>query len=292
MKNNQEDLNSRISKVDQFIKLVNKEHEDTSSMERLQEDDTIKLRKLSVERDKASEEILGEMIGRLYTKSIPLDDDYKDGNETMLKNDMQEFMKTRGGCQYYAAEAIKRTKSPLLKRMVESAEDIAKAHYIEPAKNISDISIADLDYKMTDEEDEKIDQITSDMEFDEISTVIKNNVKETIMNEIDKAKEEEADKEKLQSELNENDELTSESAIENAITKYKVHHPRIHEPSLFEAILVSKNKMITESTSDNMDMAFAETIREYTQHTVAKTLRLDSYTPRNITNMVNEYLKK
>lgn len=291
MEKNKE-LDGRISKVNEFIKLVKNEEEVIKSENILKGDPTIKLRKLSTERNNATEEILTEMICRLYAKSLPLDDDYKDGNIETLKNDMREFMTTRGGTQYYVAEAIKRTKSPLLKKMVESAENMAKAHYIEPAKKISEINIDDLDYKMSDEEDEKIDVISSDLEFDEISDIVKNNVKETIFNEIEKAKVEEEDNEKLQEELNSNDEITSESAIDKAIARHKVHHPKIHQPSLFEAILVSKNKLVTESSSDNMDMAFAETIREYTQHTIAKTLKLDMYNPMTITKIANSYLTK
>lgn len=281
------ELNTRMSKVNEFINAVKKEQELAAYKTKLDADPARKAVVLSQKRNEACEEILIEILSRLFVKALPLDEEYGDCN----KNKMRAFLMPHGNCCEYIAEAIKKTNSPLLKRMMESAKTMATEHYMEKAKKLNEINIQDLDYHMTEEEDKKIDEISADMELDEVANIIKNNVQKTVLTEIDRAKREQKAQQDLQDELNKDEDMVSESAIQTELAKRRFKNPKIHQPSLFEAILINNSSVFGESVATDLDAAFAETICEYTAHSVAKALKLGNYSAANVKNLANTYLK-
>lgn len=278
-----------------FIDSIEKEKKHNDYLTKIKCNPEIKIKKLNVSLNKSKEDILSSLLCKLYKDSLPLDDEYKEANDYAFKNDVVDFMNKKGGSIFYIKEAIKKTKSPRLIKMLEACERVAKDEYNKKALSISDLSEEDLDYRPNADTENSIMNIAKDMEFDEISEIIKNNVKQTVLNEIEKTKKEEEERELLNNELSQNDEVTSESAIEKAIQLKYPKREKIYQPSLFEAILMSNYKLVHESGYSFMmtaDDALAKTIREYTLLTLSKTLMLESYSLPTLKKMANDYLKK
>ena len=70
-----------------------------------------------------------------------------------------------------------------------------------------------------------------------------------------------------------------------------MNRPRTYEPSLFEAIMLSKTQVYGESvTGEEIDQAFAETVMEYTALNVLKALKMESFDRGRVQDLANEYL--
>lgn len=282
-------IETRFDTVNRFINSLEEEKRIKQCKDQSTNDIGMKLMKLRNEKLKYRDNIAVDIIARLYVKSLPLDHEYVDGHHDVLKDDMKNFINHKGGFKYIT-DAQSRTNSKLLKSIIEAAEQISNDHYTKPSNNISEINIKDLDYDM-DEDDEKIEKITDSLEFDEISIIIKDNVKNTILDEIEKSQREEDASKKIQEELNVDDGITTESAITKEISRRTFNHDKIYQPSLFEAIMIGKSKYVTESVLEqDRDAVFTESIREYTQHMVCKTLRLSEYFPKSIKELTSTYL--
>ena len=94
----------------------------------------------------------------------------------------------RGGMQYITDAC---SKSPALKKAMTAVEKACDKKFMDKEMKLSDVDPKDLDYRFdADEEKSILDKIESDSEFDTISNVIKKNVEDDAVKEIEKAKKE------------------------------------------------------------------------------------------------------
>ena len=158
----------------------------------------------------------------------------------------------------------------------------------------------DLVFKMDGETEKKIDVINQDLELDDIAKVISDNVRNTAMSEINRAKEEKENMKQIETDLANDINVKSEAAIEREL--------------LFEGIMIGKmNKLsyTTESTDDVYlynamkdytgafyeggesataeEIAFVESVRELTLLSMERALKIKKYSLQDIKNLANEY---
>lgn len=282
------EISSREDKLMGFMSQLEQEVRAQEENEMYERDPVFKHRKLEKCKEKCRKHCINEFFGRLYLNALPLDDDYKECHAEELKEAMAKFIDANGG-EKFISERISETNSGILKTILETADQIVMNYENRISEDFDNLTVSDLDYNPTEEDNKLIDKISGDLEFDEIQEIIKNRVKDTVTEEIERSRYEEEKKKELQEELANDETITDEVALEAALAERQFNDGKIYQPSLFEAILNNKMGMITESTSDAMDTAFGNAVAEYTVHATAKALRLNNYDPSYVINLTNQY---
>lgn len=308
------------SKVFDFMQAV----EDQKAMDKQDEDfknsTNYKLRKLDENREIVNKEHLEEIFSRIFKDAVPLSDDYKNANKENLKNYFNDFIKNRNpnGLQFYIHEALKKNNSPFVKKILEAVEDITKNEYTDKALNIDDIKPNELVFNSPYDNTTKIDIVGKDLEIPELVNVIKNNVKQTALSEITRAKKEKEMLKNVEAELVNDINVDTPEKVEEAVELRGLTKKKDYVPTLFEGVMIASiNKInylfesgkmqneniygaLDEYKSDNYiktesvygsieDLAFIEAVKEYTCLSMLKALKLESFDIRYVNDLANEY---
>lgn len=290
-----DDLKQRENKVFDFMDEVNKQRENQASMDAYKNSEIYKKRCLDKEMQNAKDTCLNYIFADVYKNSIPLDPDYKSLHSDELDREMKDFINKKvadQGATVYVKEAIKKG-NPVMKRLMEAVEDFVNSVYLERCLNIKNINPDDLNFHFGYDEKKKMDSISRDLELDDISKIIQDNVKRTTEFEIQKAKEEKEEVGQLESNLANDDSITEESAIDTILALKNAKRPKVYIPSFFESIMIknfNKASAMMES-GENTDPyeIFCESVREFTRHNVLKALKLEVYDRSVIRRMSTEF---
>ena len=105
--------------------------------------------------------VLENVIESIYYDALYLDDDFKEYNSAAIRESVHDFLTERGGYKYIQ-EAYNRTKSPLLKSIMEICEETTREVSQRKIKECNDKannkqSLDDIKlFDMTDVEQEKL----------------------------------------------------------------------------------------------------------------------------------------
>ena len=284
-------LEQRESLVMDFIKNKNNATALKKDLEDIQSTPDIKLRKLDSECNKGISVCLDTILGKVYKDALPFEDPQRNCSDDSARDAIHDYIDKRTNgktSEYYVREAIKRTGSSTLKKMLLEAEKIVNEFYSEKAKDIGTINIKDLNFNMNKSE-EDVDKITKKLELDEISEIIRSNVEKALKDEADKAQREAEYTKKIEDSLAEDISVTDDTSMEAALDKINIlNTPTIYQPSLLEAIMIKNASVMNESASDNS--IIIESIHEYTKLNISKALKLERFTMRDITEIANSYI--
>lgn len=285
------DLDNRESRVLDFINRRNQEASKIKQMQDISNNPELQLRKINKEAENGKSICLNTLLGRLYKDALPYDDPTKNMSDDAARDIMKNFISDRTGgkdTEFYFREAIRRNNSTQLKNMLTEAEKISKDFVKQKSKDIGTINMQDLNFNMN-LDDEKLNDISKNLELDEIADIIHNNVQKALQDESDKAKKEEEETQKIEDALTDDDSVTDEASMESAIARMKMNNqPQIYQPSLFESIMIGKTKTMTESV-DGRDVIY-ESIEEYTKLNIIKALRLEKFDMNSIKKMADNYV--
>ena len=276
-----------INRVNTISKAKKLENERINSPE-------MKLRKLKNERDNANGVCIDMILGKIYKDALPFEDPDKNCSDADAAKAMHDFIADRcdKGTEYYVREGIKRSKSPVLNDMLESVQKITKAFYAEKAKDIGQISIEDLDYRVENDA-EKLTKLGKDLEFEDLSEVIQNNVQQALQAEKERADREAEYNKQLEDSLTNNLEVKDEATLDAAISKIaRRRTPEVYQPSLMEAIMVNKINQFMESGNANNKGPVHEAVHEFTKWNIIKALKLESFSVDDVRKLAKEYCKK
>lgn len=204
--------------------------------------------------------VLENVIGSIYYDALYLDDDFKEYNSAAITESVHDFLNERGGYKYIQ-EAYNRTKSPLLKSIMDICEETAREvsqrkikECNEKANNkqsLDDIKIFD----MTNDEKEKLNYDKDTIGIDKISSVIK----DKILNVVKEEKKREAEHveliEEIENQLSEDDEVKDEKAVAEALSSIFVQNSNLEEGTLFNSILRKNYKNVIESGYDSLTLS-------------------------------------
>ena len=123
------------------------------------------------------------LIIDIYTKILPLDDEYKDRNKGVMNHDVDSMLATKDmtPTQYFTT-AYQNTKAPLLEFVLRATDNIARS-YIEEADEIFKKAEEDKVNPVvpdTDEVEEQIVEVEKDAEYEDFV----NNLKKKTVNKI------------------------------------------------------------------------------------------------------------
>ena len=303
------------TKVLNFIDELEQERRNEVDNNRFKDSISYKYNCLNNAKKDGVEECLSKSFEKFYLDAIPLNDEYKTANHDDLCNDVHDFIKKNGAksMTYYVGEA--RKKSPVMKKLYESVEKLVDDKFKEKEEKINETKPElDLVFKMDGETEKKIDVINQDLELDDIAKVISDNVRNTAMSEINRAKEEKENMKQIETDLANDINVKSEAAIERELSLRGINQKAVFQPSLFEGIMIGKmNKLsyTTESTDDVYlynamkdytgafyeggesataeEIAFVESVRELTLLSMERALKIKKYSLQDIKNLANEY---
>ena len=312
---NKGERNMDNTKVLNFIDELEQERRNAVDNNRFKDSISYKYNCLNNAKKDGVEECLSKSFEKFYLDAIPLNDEYKTANHDDLCNDVHDFIKKNGAksMTYYVGEA--RKKSPVMKKLYESVEKLVDDKFKEKEEKINETKPElDLVFKMDGETEKKIDVINQDLELDDIAKVISDNVRNTAMSEINRAKEEKENMKQIETDLANDINVKSEAAIERELSLRGINQKAVFQPSLFEGIMIGKmNKLsyTTESTDDVYlynamkdytgafyeggesatpeEIAFVESVRELTLLSMERALKIKKYSLQDIKNLANEY---
>lgn len=307
-------------RVFNFIDTIEKERQNELADERFKTSDVYKRRIIDSAKENAANECLSKIFEKFYIDAVPLNDDYKCAYHDGLCNDVHKFASDRTDgktLSYYVGEAIKSGSVPA-KRIMESVTKIVDEYYADKEANLGDINTEDdLVFKMDDDTEQKLNVINRDLELDDLSQIISDNVRVTAASEIARAKAEKEKIKEVERELSDNLSVNNESAIETELELRGMSKKKFFQPSLFEGIMINKLNNVTaesasstylydtlemygmtESTVDKFatpeEIAFTESVREYTLLNIIKSLKLENCfnNLQNIRDLATEYAQK
>lgn len=249
-------------------------------------------------RDKKKEgvhNVAEKVLTTIYANSLPLDAEHKAIYESSINSTIMDHIRKSGSVDTYdyLEKAAKRGSLPA-KTICESAErvmtEICNKYYTE-----EDLDPDDID--MTPESENvmsAVTKITSDMNADEVSTAIENNVKATIAKEMEISKQEDEKLAELEKQLSDDDSVQEESAIDTALHLAGFGAKNIYKPQLFTSIMMGKVKTFTEDGDLEGDAiqkkAFYESVKELAALQTLNTLGCIDINIYNVDKVAAKYL--
>ena len=239
-----------------FIDEVNKQNTLSNSYDAINNDPNIKLRRLGETKQQGKELCMYSILSRLCSNSIP-EINGRIANTPDLDKVVRDYVARRTNGQnidFYVKEAIKRNpkNTEAIKNIYESVNKIVDNMYIEKELHPETITDEDYSFSLTPEVDDKLTAVIRDNNLDSLSDVIKDNVRNNAITEVELAKKEREDRLALEEELMNDDSITTESALEEALRVRGLNERKFYTPSLFEAVMNSKFKEmpVLESIGD------------------------------------------
>lgn len=281
-----------------FISELEKDKKKAEQTKTITETTSYKLNKIKQVKEEARDICIDKIFAKLYKDAIPMEDETKDLLSKDLDEEIAEFIRAKQpkGSTYYVKEAIKKNSEPA-KMLLEKVDDLLVDIFRETALNIKDVPSEDIKFDVEDPTtEEKLNQISSSMQFDELSDAIKQNVKIAANNEINRVKEERMKIKEIEDELKGDENVTSESAINFELQKRGIVSPKtkLYQPTLFEGVMINKLNLVKESglelTANEMhQLAFVESTKEMTKILMMKSLMMESYSNNDIKKLANNY---
>lgn len=282
-----------------------------------------KLKVLEKCEDEAKAVCLDKVFSKIYKDAVPFNDEYKTAYGDDLDKEFNIFLQTKcpKGIEYYVKEGI-RKKSPFAKKVLEAVNELVKEEYKDKAFNIVDVEPKDLVFKSSDDTQQKLDVISQELNAPEISQAVQNNVKQTAMSEINRAKKEKETLKNIESEMANDININTVEAVNDALGKYGLDKPKFYKPSLFQSIMINKtNKLVNMNESGELpsvylyhtleeifgketnveesensdlnasleELAFVEAVKEYTCLSILKALKLESFNKYTVSDLADEY---
>lgn len=280
-----------------FISELESDRKKESELKQIKESTNYKLRVLKEKKEEAKNICLDTLFCNLYKDAVPMDDSEKNMPYNDLDEEFIQFMKAKEpkGTSYYVKEAIKKGSKPC-KALMEAVESLIHDIFLEYEFNIDNTDVDNIDFDPDNPEiSDKLEEISANMQFDELSEAIKNNVKVAANNEINRVREEREKIKELEDSLKNDETVTSESAIEREIEirGLKKQNPAFYQPTLFEGVMINKLNLIKESGVDldadiKHKLAFVESVKEMTKLSILKSFMFESFN----TNYTNQLAKK
>ena len=312
-------FDDRENKVLSFMEAVQEQRVMKEEEDNFINSTEYKLKTLDKCEDDAREICLDRIFSKIYKDAIPLNDDYKNAYNEDLDNAFKSFMASRcpKGIEFYVKEGLKR-KSPFAKRVLEAVNDLVANEYKPKALNIEEVDPKDLVFATTDDIQTKLDVVAQALSGPEISQAVKDTVKQTALSEITRAKQEKENIKNIEAELANDVNIKTQEAVEEALALRGYGETKDYIPTLFESIMINKlNKIQSDNEAGKVqeiytyealadygtsstegvfaspeELAFIESVKEYTALSLMKALKLESFTKYRIDDLVQEYAQQ
>lgn len=308
---------NRENKVLNFMDKVEQQKNLQKEEDTFKQSTDYKLKKLDQCQDEAKVVCLDNIFRKIYKDAVPLNDEYKTACNEDLDAAFKTFMDQRcpKGLEYYVKEGI-RKNSPFARKVLEAVDELVKNEYKSKAFNIENIDANDLVFNSNDDVTKKLDIIGQELSGPEIAATVQDNVKQTALSEITRAKKEKEDLKQLEKDLANDVNINTAEALESALEFHGISQKKDYTPTLFQGIMISKvnelqpkfeagemnvniygtlemyGKESVEPIASLEEVAFVEAVKEYTALSLMKALRLESFNKYEVADLAQEYAQK
>jgi hypothetical protein len=299
-----------------FIDNIENEERNKKAESDFKNSDTYKLRMIDKSRDEAKKEYLTKVLSDTYRDAIPLNDEYKVAYKDDIDRCFRDFLNERcpQGVEYYIKEAIKKN-SGFAKKVLEAVNHLVDEKYNKLSLKLEEVTDEDLVFNNDKDEQKKVNVVGRELNTDEVASIVKDNVKQTAVSEIQRAKEEKEKLQAVEDELANDVKMNTPQKVEEAM-RLKGLGQGYYKPSLFNGIMISNmNKIQAKMESgDNyeystynalkdypmslnesatpQELAFIESVKEYTGYALVKALKLESFDMYKIDNLAQSYAQR
>ena len=299
-----------------FIDNIENEERNKKAESDFKNSDTYKLRMIDKSRDEAKKEYLTKVLSDTYRDAIPLNDEYKVTYKDDIDKCFRDFLNERcpQGVEYYIKEAIKKN-SGFAKKVLEAVNHLVDEKYNKLSLKLEEVTDEDLVFNNDKDEQKKVNVVGRELNTDEVASIVKDNVKQTAVSEIQRAKEEKEKLQAVEDELANDVKMNTPQKVEEAM-RLKGLGQGYYKPSLFNGIMISNmNKIQAKMESgDNceystydalkdypmtlnesatpQELAFIESVKEYTGYALVKALKLESFDMYKIDNLAQSYAQR
>lgn len=282
-----------------FINSMKQQQNSIAEQNRLNNDPTVKRNILNNEIKKCREQSLNHMLGNMYIKSLPKDTNGNDPdiNEPELRQDLEKFVADKGGPVAYIKDGCLKEKGKdslagkVLNRMLEAAENACIDFGAKMGIGFNNRTADEIRFSLDNEDQirQKLDNVTDEVDFNEITDAIRNNVTNAAIAEIERSQKEKEAAEELEEVLKQNENITTEESVQEALSDIRYNNST---PSLMESIMIGKSKSLDEtSPREDWDKMFVESVCEYAKHALVQGLGMTRYDKLSMINLAYSYRK-
>lgn len=299
-----------------FIDNIENEENNKKAEADFKNSDTYKLRMIDKSRDEAKKEYLTQVLSDTYRDAIPLNDEYKVAYKDDIDKCFRDFLNERcpQGVEYYIKEAIKKN-SGFAKKVLEAVNNLVDTKYNNIALHLEDADEEDVVFNNDKDDQKKVNVVGKELNTDEVSNIVKDNVKQTAVSEIQRAKEEKEKLQAVEDELANDVKMNTPQKVEEAMALRGLGQG-YYKPSLFNGIMISNmNKiqakiesgdncecnvynalkdypMTLNESATPQELAFIESVKEYTGYALVKALKLESFNKYKLDNLAQSYAQR
>ena len=233
------------TRVINFIDEVNKQQELDNSYFTIMNDPAVKLRRLDETKKDGVNACMNKILTKICHNATPEEINGRDISVPDLDKVTANYVANRTGgkdFEYYVKEAIRRNPkhTSVIKSVFETVEKIVNDTYRDKSLNPETITENDFKFTITPEIDDKLTSVIRDNNLDDLADVIKDNVRNDAVTEVEMARREKEERNSLEEELMNDDSITTEAALEEALNARGYGETTIYLPSLFEAVMINK----------------------------------------------------
>lgn len=275
-------INQREDSMINFMDEVDKHNKSQQAANNYANSVDVKRRILNKKKDDAKGICLDLIFSKIYKDALPMDDEYKVAHGNDLDAEFHDFIsdKAPDGLEYYVKESIKKGNKAA-KSIMEEVDKLVKENFFEASMALEDSNSEDVEFDPDSEENqEKIKDITDSIGGEDISEIIKKNVKQTAIDDIEKTKKHDEELKGIVDDLKNDPKITTEASLDRALRLRGVGVPKFYQPSLFEGIMINKTNLIKNSgeklSNDIINKkAFTESVKELTKINVLHALNFE-----------------
>lgn len=289
-------IDQRENKMINFMDEINKTVQSKKASDEFANSPEVKRRVLEKTKKDAKGVCLDMIFSKIYKDALPLDNNYKIAHGEDIDCDFKDFVHAKApqGLEYYIHESIKKG-NPSGKLLLESVNKLVHDIFYEMDMNLDEVDVDDIKFDPNSEKvQERITEITDKMGAEDISEIIKNNVKTAALEDINRTKAHDEEMKAIVDELKNDPSITTEAALDNKLRLAGVTSPKVYEPSLFEGIMINKTTLVKESgldidASDIGKKAFTESVKELTKLNTLHTLGVQKIGLKESRNLAFDY---
>lgn len=257
-----------------------------------------------------------EILFEVFYKSLVLDEPFLAENKNTLREVTDRYIDENGGYSLLESASIK-SGSELLSRMKKSIDSIALAACRRKILESNQCnSCSEFDFDLNDEEQNQLNYAKKDLSLDEVEELVKQKVLTVVKDEQARKQQEEELIADIEEDLREDEGVTDEESMNEALSRIVLNKSPIYESTLFDSLFRSSYKeYITENANSvtesdchhddwdddwdddeefnlDMDVVLAEAITKYTLLEVCYTLKLENYSRENLRKLTEKMLNQ
>lgn len=201
--------------------------------------------------------VLENVLTSIYYDALFLDDDFKEHNAVVIQEAVHDYLVDKGGYNYIV-EAYNRTKSPLIKAIMDICEETSKEVNKKEIKKMNE----DMSYtfgklfkfKLEEEEKQKLDYNKESIGLKQISSTIKDKILDVVKEEKKRETEHAEMMDEIENQLSDDPEVNDAEAVAEALNKIFINNVNIEEGTLFNSLLRTNYKRVLESGYDALEL--------------------------------------